>query len=261
MGKTLMDSSERKADINLLSPEQQSVLGQLLGGDVGQLGGQAFSQFLQPYSPEQTDDVFQKSIMAPTMQQYERQVLPAIQQRFVDANAGSSSALNQTLAQSATDLGTMLGGQYGQMYGQQQQNQLQALGGIGNLLGTRTFEPHIQQTQGILGPMIGAAGQIGGGYATGAGMAAAMSSEKVKENIKPYSKGLDVIKNLDVKIYDYIKSVGGEKNKVGVIAEKLPEEIQVELEGIKAVDLYGLIGLLINSVKELNNKIAVLEVR
>lgn len=217
---------------------------------MGPQAQQAYQQFLQPYDPQQYEDVFQKSVVDPTMQVYNQQVVPGIQQRFVDANAGSSSALNQALGQSANDLGTMLGGQYLDFFKQQQANQLSALSGIGGLAGQQTFTPLISQKQGILGPLIGAAGTVG---------AAALSSEKVKENIRDYGKGLDVIKDLEVKIYDYIESVGGAKNKVGVMAEKVPSEIQGEIEGVKAVDLYGLIGLLINSVKELNERIVQLE--
>lgn len=222
----------------------------MLGG-VGGQAGQAYQQFLQPYSPEQYQDVFNKAVVDPTMKQYNQQVVPAIQQRFVDANAGASSALNQALGKSAEDLGTMLGSQYLNFFNQQQANTLSALSGLGGLAGQQTFTPLVSQNQGILGPLIQAGGNIGA--------AAAMSSEKVKENIRPYEKGLDVIKDLEVKIYDYIADVGGAKDKVGVIAEKVPKEIQGEIQGIKAVDLYGLVGLLINSVKELNERIVQLE--
>lgn len=211
----------------------------------------AYQQFLQPYDAQQYEDIFQKSVVDPTMQVYNQQVLPGIQQRFVDANAGSSSALNQALGQSAADLGTMLGSQYLDFFKQQQANTLSALGGLGGLAGQQTFQPVVNQKQGILGPLIGAGGTIGG--------AAMLSSEKVKENIRDYDKGLEVIKDLKVKIYDYIADVGGAKDKVGVIAETVPKEIQGEIQGIKAVDLYGLVGLLINSVKQLHAKIEQLE--
>ena len=252
MGKTLTGGQTRLEDINLLTPQQQQFLGSVLGGpEIGQQAGAAYQQMLQPYDPGQYQDVFQRSIVDPAMQQYQQRVLPAIQQRFVDANAGSSSALNQALAQSATDLTTGFGQQYGDFFKQQQARQQAALGGLGGLATQQTFAPQIEQTQGILGPLIGSAGQAAGAYA--------MSSEEVKENIRDYSKGLDIVNNLDVKIYDYIEKVGGQKDKVGVIAEKVPEEIRGEVDGIKAVDLYGLIGLLINSVKELNEKIVQLE--
>lgn len=207
-----------------------------------------YRQLLQPYDPQQYQDIFQKSVVDPTMQVYQQQVLPGIQQRFIDANASSSSALNQALGQSAADLGTMLGGQYMNFFNNQQANRLNALGMLGGLATQQTFTPLIHQKEGILGPLI----QAGGNAASAAIMA---SSEKVKENIRDYTKGLDIVKNLEVKMYDYIESLGSGKNKVGLIAEKVPEEIQGEIEGIKAVDLYGLIGLLINSVKELNQQV------
>jgi len=99
---------------------------------------------------------------------FEQQTMPAIQQRFADANAGSSSALNQALAQSAADLNTMLGSQFGQFaMGQQQlaqQGQLGALSALNSALGQRAFDPIIQQRQGLAGPLIGAAGMAAGGY-------------------------------------------------------------------------------------------------
>jgi len=250
-----MGGTTQEGIANLLTPEQQQFLSGILGGGTGQAAGSAYQSFLQPSGGQQTQDIFNQSVVNPAMLNYQQQILPAIQQRFVDSNAGSSSALNQALAQSATDLTTQLGSQYGNFYQNQQSNQLNALGQLGGQAGQRTFQPLINQSSGILGNLIGAGGQIGA-----AGLMAASSIE-VKENVRPYNKGLDVIKNLDVKIYDYIESVGGQKDKVGVIAEKVPAEIQGEIDGIKAVDLYGLIGLLINSVKELSAKICKLEAK
>ena len=218
----------------------------------GQAAGNAYSQFLQPYDPKQYEDVFNKAVVDPAMQQYNQKIVPGIQQRFVDANAGSSSALNQALGQSAADLGTMLGGHYMNFFNQQNANTLSALSGLGGLAGQQTFTPLVSQQQGLAGPLIQGAGQLGAAPITA-------SSEKVKENIRDYPKGLDVLKDLDVKIYDYIAEMGGGKDRVGVIAEKVPVEIQREIDGVKAVDLYGLIGLLINSVKELNERIVQLE--
>jgi len=252
MGRTLFGGATHEGSIDLLTPQQQQFLGGILGQPgLGQQAGQAYSQFLQPYDPSQYEDVFNKAVVNPAMQQFEQRVIPSIQQSFVDANAGSSSALNQALGQSAQDLTTSLGSQYLNFFNQQQANQMGALGGLGGLASQQQFSPLVAQSGGILGPLIGAAGNIGAGYS--------MSSEKVKENIRPYAKGLEIIKDLEVKIYDYIEKVGGAKNKVGVIAETVPDEMQGEIDGIKAVDLYGLIGLLINSVKELNEKVSQME--
>lgn len=252
MGKTLMGGATHEGNIDLLTPEQQQFLGGILGGPMSQLAGQAYQSFLQPYSAEQYEDVFNKAVVDPAMMQYEQQVLPAIQQRFVDANAGSSSALNQALAQSAGDLTTQLGSQYLNFFNQQQANQLSALGGLGGLAGQQTFQPLVSQGGGILGPLIGAAGTIGG--------AAMMSSEKVKENIEDFKKlGLKDLLKFKVKKYDYIEEVGGQKDKIGLIAEELPKELTAEKDGILHVDLYALMSVMINAMQELNDKIVQLE--
>ncbi len=252
MGQTLMGGTSQQRNIDLLTPEQRSFLSSILGG-LGPQAGAAYSQFLQPQSQEDLQSAFQKGVVDPSLQQYQQQVLPAIQQRFVDAGAGSSSALNQALSSSAQDLQTSLAGQYLPFMQGQQQLQLGALGQLGGLAGQRTFEPVVGQQQGILGPLIQALSQLGAGYF--------MSSEEVKENIRPYEKGLDAIKDLEVKMYDYIEQLGGQKNRVGLIAEKVPEEFQGSMNGVKAVDVYGLVGLLINGMKELSDKIEQLEAK
>lgn len=248
-----MGGASHEKNISLLTPEQQQFLGGILGNQgIAQQAGQAYSQFLQPSSPEQYEDVFNKAVVDPAMMQYQQRILPAIQQRFVDANAGSSSALNQALAQSAGDLTTSLGSQYGNFFQQQQANQLSALSGLGGLSGQQTFQPLVSQGQGILGPLVSAAGQIGS--------AAMMSSEKVKENIKDFKKiGLKELKKFKVKKYDYIEEVGGHKGKIGLIAEELPHELTSEKDGILHVDLYALMSVMINAIQELDDKIVQLE--
>ncbi len=246
-----MGGSKYEGNIDMLTPEQKQFLSNIFGGTGA--AGEAMGQFLKPYSPEAYQDVFNKAVVDPTMMQYQRKVLPSINQQYVDANAGSSSALNQALAQSATDLGTTLGGAYGQFFQNQQANTLNALGQMGGLATQKTFSPLISQQSGWLGPTIGALGQIGGGWA--------FSSETVKENVRDYKKGLDLLKHVDVKIYDYVQKVGGMKDRVGVISEALPDELCGNVQGIRSVDLYGLIGVLINSVKELRDKIERLETK
>ena len=167
-------------------------------------------------------------------------------------NAGSSSALNNALAQSAADLSTSIGSQFGQFMQGQQQNQLGALSQFLPLMLNQTFSPLISKQEGLAGPIIEALGRIGAG-------AASHSSRTVKENIREYSKALDDIKKLEVKQYDYIEEVGGLKDRVGVIAEDIPEELTLVKNGHLHVDLYGLIGLLINSVKELLERVQTLE--
>jgi len=167
MGQLLMGSAAQTGQANLATEEQGDFISNLLK-DLGPQASAAIQEFLQPQG--QYQDIFQQAFVDPALQTYEQQVLPAIQQRFIDAGAGSSSALNQALGQSAADLSTMLGGQMGQFYQQQQANKLSALGLGAGVAGQRTFEPIVQQQQGIMGPLIGAAGQIGAASAGAGGM-------------------------------------------------------------------------------------------
>lgn len=251
MGKTMMGGATHEKNISMLTPEQEGLLSQTLS----QLGPNAtgtLGQFLQPQTPESYQDAFQKAYVDPAMLAFNKSVVPGIQQRFADMNAGSSSALNNALAQSAADLSTSIGSQFGQFMQGQQQNQLGALSQFLPLMLNQTFSPLISKQEGLAGPIIEALGRIGAG-------AASHSSRTVKENIREYSKALDDIKKLEVKQYDYIEEVGGLKDRVGVIAEDIPEELTLVKNGHLHVDLYGLIGLLINSVKELLERVQTLE--
>ncbi len=233
-----------------MTPEQRQFLNSLITGLGPQAQG-AYPGLLQGFSEEN----FQKGVVDPTMKTYQQQILPGIEQRFTDVNAGSSSALNQALVSSSEDLSNILAGQrvgYEQM---SNQKQLGALAQILSLLGQRQFEPIVQGPQrGILGDL------LQGGASIGAGLM--MSSEKVKENIRPYEKGLETVRKMNVKQYDYTIDVEGpKKDRVGLIAEELPKEIQAEISGIRAVDLYGLVATLVNSIKQLDEKVKILEAK
>jgi hypothetical protein len=233
---------------NLMTPEQMKFLNSLITG-LGPQAQQAFSGLLQGYD----EDIFQKGVVDPSMRTYQQQILPAIEQRFTDANAGSSSALNQALSTSAGDLTNILAGQRIGLQQSMGNQQLGALGQIMSLLGQRSFDPIVQGPKaGLLKDIVGAGASIGS--------AALMSSREVKENIVDYDKGLETVRNLKVKQYDYTVPVEGrQKERIGLIAEEVPREISAELNGIKAVDLYGIVSLLINSVKQLDANVKALE--
>ncbi len=254
MGDVMMGSAKHKGDAPLMTQEQQDFLSQTLAG-LGPQAGAAFQQFLQPYDQEQFQGLFQQAFVDPAMLTYEQQVLPAIQQRFVEAGAGSSSALNQALGQSAADLSTMLGGQMGQFYQQQQGQQLNALQLLSQLTGQRAFDPIIQKRSGIMGPLIEAGGKVGAA-------AAAASSREIKENIHDFVSGTSMINGLDVKQYDYKEPYEFKgKNKVGLIAEEVPEVLQEDIDGVLGVDLYGLLAISINAIKELTKRVEELEAK
>lgn len=122
---------------------------------------------MQPYNADKFGDLFQKSFVDPALQAYQRQIVPGLKESILGFDESGSSALNQALAQGASDISTGLGQQYMNFYNQQQQNKLGALNSLGGLTGQRTFEPNIQQIQGILpgllNAIIKAAGLAAGG--------------------------------------------------------------------------------------------------
>jgi hypothetical protein len=101
------------------------------------------------------------------------------------------------------------------------------------------------------------------------------SDSRVKENINPYTKGLDVIMSINPVTYDYNGKAGFEKikNNVGVIAQEikdvLPEGISTYLaklneDDIENTELYNfnshaLTYVLINAIKELKNELETLK--
>jgi len=158
MGKTLLGGVSHEGNVSMLTPEQQKQMSNI----VSQLGPDVqgvFQNMLGPQSAEEYQDVFQQTYVDPAMQALQQQILPAVQQRFTDANAGSSSALNQALAQSATDVSTAIGSQYGQFLQGQQGMQQNAINSYLNMLGQQTFSPLIHQQQGAIPTFLTGLGQ------------------------------------------------------------------------------------------------------
>ena len=119
---------------------------------------------MQPYDPEQFQDLFQKSFIDPATQALQRQIIPAIKENFLGLDESGSGSLNRALSQSATDLSTALGSQYMNFYNQNNANQLSALGQLGNLGSQKTFEPLIQQTSPLLPMLIQALAEGAGAF-------------------------------------------------------------------------------------------------
>ena len=158
MGGSAMGTT---GSMSTLSKQQQQGLNAMIGGGL-QPAQQSFQNMLQPFDPGQFQDIFQQSYVDPAMQSFTQQVIPAIQQRFVDQGAGSSSALNQALGQSAKDLSTTLGGFAGQAYESQQNRQQQAIQSYLQMLLGGTQQNY--QKQGWLAPVLGAGAQIGAAF-------------------------------------------------------------------------------------------------
>lgn len=249
--KILTGGASHVGNVELLTPEQKSALSQIVGPG-GQLAEQRFQELLGPQSEEDMESIFQRSYVDPALKAFTEKFSPAIQQQFTDYGAaGASPALQQALAQSAGDISASLGSQYGQFRGQQNTKQLQALQLLMPAITGQVSSPIVQQQQGILGPVLGAAGSIGAGMM--------MSSKEVKENIRDYDLGLEALVDMEVKQYDYKRDKPNAKDRVGLIAEDMPRELTGKRGGVLHVDLYGVLGVVINAIKELNQKIENLE--
>jgi hypothetical protein len=255
MGKSFSGSTVHEKNISMLTPEQQTLLKSITSG-LGPQYQEMFSQFLTPKTQEESFAEFEKMYGEPAKQAFSQYITPAITQQYGDVNAASSSALNQALAKSASDLSTSIGSQYGQYQQNENQQMLSALGILGPQLFQQSFSPLINKKEG----WGGGAMQMTGDLMKALAMFAA-SSISVKDNIIPYNEGLDLIEKLEVKHYDYKPETGLPLDRVGLIAETLPKELTMSINDILHVDVYGLVSVLINAVKELSEKVKILEAK
>ena len=81
------------------------------------------------------------------------------------------------------------------------------------------------------------------------------SDINLKENVRVVENALDIVSQLDGVRFDW-KSTGAPS--IGVIAQELekvlPELVATTDEGTKTVNYNGIIGVLIQAIKELNQK-------
>lgn len=159
-----MTKPRKTGNVDLLNPSQRNLQNQianLAASSFGQIDPNlnnnplynqsmgALSSILQPQSQDQLNQAFQTSIGDPTMRQFNREVLPGIQQQFANLGAGRSSALNQALATASSDLSTNLGSLRQNFLQNQQQQQIGAAGQAGAL----SAMP-LQQILSLLGPAL-----------------------------------------------------------------------------------------------------------
>jgi hypothetical protein len=125
----------------------------------------------------------------------------------------------------------------------------------------------VKITTGALGVNIAASATAGRIDASNDIVAYSTSDKRLKENIKPIENALDKVKSLTGVEFDWIEETkhvhGYEGHDVGVIAQEvqevLPEAIRTNDSGYLSVRYEKLIGLLIESNKELAARIEILE--
>lgn len=101
---------------------------------------------------------------------------------------------------------------------------------------------------------------ITGGTATGMTSVSATtitgtSDARLKSDIRTISNALEMINELDGKRFSWNKT---SKQDIGLIAQDLekvaPELVELGPDGIKTVNYFGVIGILVNAVKELSTR-------
>ena len=105
----------------------------------------------------------------------------------------------------------------------------------------------------------------GQAYKPGGGMWANISDRRLKQNIQPYTAGLSHLLQIRPVTYQY-NALSGHNTKeehVGIIAQELqtiaPDMVSENADGYLSVDNSAMVFMLVNAVKELNDKLEKVE--
>jgi hypothetical protein len=104
-----------------------------------------------------------------------------------------------------------------------------------------------------------------GGSITAQGDVTAFSDKRLKENIEPINDALSKVKQLNGVTYTRNDLEDKEQRYIGLLAqdvtEVFPEAVKENEDGILSLNYSGLIGGLVEAIKELDNKNQALEAR
>jgi hypothetical protein len=159
LGNFFTGTPEKRRYVSNLSPEQQQLSGQLVNAGMGPGAGGAFGTSADYYRNLMSDDSADyNAFAAPTLRQYNEDIVPGLSEQFAGMGAGglSSSGFRNAQMQGATDLAERLGALRAQLRQSGAQG-LQNIGqlGLGNFGGIQTTQ---QGTPGILQGGLGALG-------------------------------------------------------------------------------------------------------
>jgi hypothetical protein len=122
---------------------------------------------------------------------------------------------------------------------------------------TLTQQLAIQYSAPALSLLINSYGYVTMQYGYGA-----VSDERIKTNIRTIENALDKTLLLRGVEYNDIR-IEPEKKKIGLIAQEteliIPEVVRTDDNGMKSIEYQNLVGLLVQAIKELNNKVINLE--
>jgi len=142
--------------------------------------------------------------------------------------------------------------------GQQQQGPGMAslLPGLGSFLGSENSMSNLfGNLGGLAGGIGGLASGAGGLLSGGLGALAFLSDKRLKENIRKIDRALEKLGKIEGKTFIFKET---KEKSAGLIAQDvesiLPEAIG-ENVGYKYINYSGVIGLIVNAIKELNDKV------
>ncbi|MBI9081502.1 MAG: hypothetical protein JEY79_17390, partial [Pseudodesulfovibrio sp.] len=107
----------------------------MLAGGQGMGQAQDFlTSLMQPYDDTAAKTYYQDAILAPTMQNWQNEVLPQVREAMISQGAGSSGAANRAIAKSGADMMTNLNANMAStLYGDKQRYTQNAMGGAQGL--------------------------------------------------------------------------------------------------------------------------------
>lgn len=144
------------------TPEQQQLLKIIT--DSLQGGDSALSDIFGGFDK----GAFEEGVSKPALKQFQDEILPMIQEKFIAGNQVLGSGLQRAQAKAGTDLQSQLAKLMYEAQNQQKQNKLS---GVNTVLGTKSFENIYKPgTEGALQGFVKGAGQ-GLGSAAGAAIA------------------------------------------------------------------------------------------
>lgn len=175
----LTGTPERRENVSTLRPEQEGLYNQAIQAGMGPGAGGAFGQSADYYRGLLSDDSEDYNrFAAPTLRQYNQDIVPGLSEQFAGMGAGglSSSGFRNAQMQGAADLAERLGALRANLRQSGAQG-LQNIGqvGLGNYSQNMTTQAGTQGLLGAAAPAFGGAigtaigGPIGGAIASGSG--------------------------------------------------------------------------------------------
>lgn len=219
-------------------------------------------------------------------QQFQQRTIPSIMGALGSQGMARSSGAAGILGREGRNLGMGLAAQFAPMQLQAQMGMPGMMAGMGGLqrgigeeqrqFGLDRFmagAPEADPRLGFIGPAFTSAYDtavhqgfyepsmfsqlLSAGGAAAGGYYGAKSDKRLKENIEHIDNALEKLNQIDGKVYKFkFKETERDGGVIAQELEKILPEAVVEKDGIKYVKYSAVIALLINAVKELNQKVA-----